>query len=74
MKAVEIQSFARATLLDLPPGIRAEIGRRLFAIAAGNEQGLVSYRGGVYSFEVTGGITVYIEDRADRIVVFYIVR
>ena len=74
MKAVEIQSFARATLLDLPPGIRAEIGRRLFTIAAGNHHSLVSYGGGVYSFVVTGGITVYLEDRADRVVVFYIVR
>jgi hypothetical protein len=28
----------------------------------------------VYSFTVTDGITVYIEDRTDRIVVFHIVR
>lgn len=74
MKAVEIQNFARATLLQLSATVRAEIGRRLFAIAAGNSHGLVSYRGGVYSFAVTDGITVYIEDRVDRIVVFHIVR
>ena len=74
MKAVEIQNFARATLLGLPAVVRTEIGQRLFAIAAGNYQGIVSYGGGVYSFEVTGKITVYIEDRVDRIVVFHIVR
>jgi hypothetical protein len=74
MKAVEIQSFARATLLELPAAVRREIGQRLFAIAAGNYQGLVSYGGGVYSFEVTGGIAVYLEDRTDRVVVFHIVR
>jgi len=74
VKAVEIQSFARTTLLQLPAAVRREIGHRLFDIAAGNYQGLVSYGGGVYSFEVTGRITVYIEDRADRIVVFHIVR
>ena len=74
MKAVEIQNFARTTLLQLLPAVRREIGHRLFDIAAGNYQGLVSYGGGVYSFEVTGRITVYIEDRTDRIVVFHIVR
>jgi hypothetical protein len=74
VKAVEIQSFARATLLRLPLALRREIGHQLFDIAAGNYQGLVSFGGGVYSFEVTGGIAVYIEDRTDRIVVFHIVR
>jgi hypothetical protein len=74
VKAVEIQSFARTTLLQLPPAVRREIGSRLFAVAAGNHQDLVSYGGGVYSFEVTGGIMVYSEDRTDRIVVFHIVR
>lgn len=74
MKAVEIQNFARTALLQLPPAVRREIGSRLFALAAGNYQDLVSYGGGVYSFTVTDGITVYIEDRTDRIVVFHIVR
>ena len=74
MKAVEIQNFARATLLRLPAAVRREIGQRLFSIAAGSCQGLVPYGGGVYSFGVTGGMTVYIEDRTDRIVVFHIVR
>ena len=74
MKAVEIQIFARAPLLQLPSALRREIGHRLFDIAAGNLQGLVSFGGGVYSFKVTGGIAVYIEDRIDRIVVFHIVR
>ena len=62
MKAVEIQSFARTTLLQLPPAVRREIGSRLFAVAAGNTQDLVSYGGGVYSFAVADGITVYLED------------
>ena len=74
MKAVEIQIFARATLLQLPLALRREIGHRVFDIAAGNYQGLVSFGGGVYSFEVTGEVAVYIEDRIDRIVVFHIVR
>lgn len=74
MKAVEIQIFARATLLQLPLALRREIGHRLFDIAGGNYQGLVSFGGGVYSFKVTSGIAVYIEDRTDCIVVFHIVR
>lgn len=74
MKAVEIQNFARTTLLQLPMAVRTEIGQRLFAIAAGNSHGLVSYGGGVYSFAVTGGVTVYLEERVDRVVVFHIVR
>jgi hypothetical protein len=74
MKAVEMQNFARVTLLRLLAAVRTEIGRRLFAIAAGNYQDLVSYGGGVYSFAVTSRIAVYIEDRADRVVVFHIVR
>lgn len=74
MKAVEIQSFARTTLLQLPPAVRREIGSRLFAVAAGNHYDLVSYGGGMYSFTVTDGVTVYIEDRTDRVVVLHIVR
>ena len=74
MKAIEIYSFAQATLLRLPPTMRREIGRRLSVIAAGNYQGLVSYGGGVYSFQVTGGVTIYIEDRQDRVVIFHVVR
>lgn len=74
VKAVEIQSLARNILLQLPSAVRREIGHQLFEIAAGNYQGLVPYGGGVYSFEVTGRITVYIEDYADRIVVFHILR
>ncbi|HXG21738.1 MAG TPA: hypothetical protein VNN62_22000 [Methylomirabilota bacterium] len=74
MKAVEIQNFARATLLQLPPALRREIGVRLFAIAAGNTQDLVAYGGGVYSFRVADAITEYVEDQTDRVVVFHIVR
>ena len=74
MKAVEIQSFARMTLLRLPPAVRREIGSRLFAIAAGNLQDLIAYGGGVYSFTVKNGINIYIEDRTDRVIVFHIVR
>ena len=44
MKAVEIQNFARTTLLALSSDVvRRDIGRRLFSIAAGNHQDLVSY-------------------------------
>jgi hypothetical protein len=74
MKAVEIQNFARATLLALSDVVRRDIGRRLFSIAAGNHQDLVSYGGGVYSFEVRDNVTVYVEDRVDRVIVFHIVR
>ena len=42
MKAVEIQNFARVTLLALLDVVRRDIGRRLFSIAAGNHQDLVS--------------------------------
>ena len=45
MQAVEVQNFARVTLLALPEAIRGDIGRRLCSIAAGNHQGLMSYGG-----------------------------
>lgn len=57
---IEIATLARPAFLCLPRDIRRAISARAQEVAQGNTQGVVNHGGGVFSFDVSGGIVAYI--------------
>ena len=57
---IEIATLARPAFLRLPRDIRRAISARAQELAQGNTQWAVNHGGGVFSFEVSGGIVVYL--------------
>jgi len=57
---IEIAILARPAFLRLPKHIRRAISVKAQEVAQGRTQGAVNHGGRVFSFQVSGGIVVYI--------------
>ena len=57
---IEIATLARPAFLCLPRDIRRAISAKAQDVAQGKTQGAVNHGGGIFSFEASGGIVVYV--------------
>jgi hypothetical protein len=57
---IEIATLAKPAFLRLPRSLRRAISTKAQEIAQGKTQGATEHGGGVFSFQVLGGIVVYV--------------
>jgi hypothetical protein len=57
---IEIATLAKPAFLRLPRNTRRAISTKAQEIAQGKTQGAMDHGGGVFSFQASGGIVVYV--------------
>jgi len=57
---IEIATLAKPAFLRLPRDVRRAISTKAQAIAQGKTQGAMDHGGGMFSFQASGGIVVYV--------------
>jgi len=57
---IQIATLAKPAFLRLPRDIRRAISTKAQEIAEGKTQGTIDHGGGVFSFQASGGIVVYV--------------
>ena len=57
---IEIATLAKPAFLRLPREIRRAISTKAQEIAQGKTRGAMDHGGGVFSFQASGGIVVYV--------------
>lgn len=63
---IEIATLAKSAFLRLPRNVRRAISMKAQEIAQGNTQGAMDHGGGIFSFQASGGIVVYISVQLGR--------
>lgn len=57
---IEIATLAKPAFLRLPRDVRRAISAKAQEIAQGRTQGTMDHGGGIFSFQASGGIVVYV--------------